>query len=289
MPINFLPELTFGRDGIDRTHQGAIADGTADPGAALQYECQSLFARTGHRNSSYGDGLTGCIFISNPLGLFDSAMPFESAMPRDSKFLPGRDSARQANETAERAAILNLLSRIFIVLFQNIDGGQPIETRREAPRKGNDRASSRRSAADRVRQQASDAQDVSDKSNALARASRRVADEMNRTGLCATGVQRALSRAGMPEFTGKFHGWQARQALLASGKFEEVPISQMKEGDIVCRQSANWRRDRNAPYGHVAVITGRDGNGFIESSDHTKRFDPDSKMYDRTVVLRLKA
>lgn len=128
----------------------------------------------------------------------------------------------------------------------------------------------------------------SDRAAQLSSAGKRAAAQMNTFGWCATGVQNALAKAGMPEFRGKFHGWQAREVLLKSGKFEEVPLSQVREGDIVCRKTNSNLRDANAKYGHVAII-GKNQNGkLMEYSDHAKAFDPKHPRYSQTVVLRLK-
>jgi hypothetical protein len=128
----------------------------------------------------------------------------------------------------------------------------------------------------------------SDKAAKLSSAGKQAAAEMNTVGKCATGVQNALAKAGMPEFKGKFHGWQAREVLLKSGKFEEVPLSQVREGDVVCRKTNSNLRDANAKYGHVAII-GKNQNGkLMEYSDHARAFAPNHPRYSQTVVLRLK-
>lgn len=122
----------------------------------------------------------------------------------------------------------------------------------------------------------------------LAKAAREVATQMPKTmtprqwreGMCATGVQRALAKAGMPEFTGKFHGKQCADVLLKSGKFELVAAADVRAGDIICRD--------NAGYGHAAVILGRDAQGkLIEASDRIKQTAPmNSPRYRKTVFLR---
>ncbi len=128
----------------------------------------------------------------------------------------------------------------------------------------------------------------SDLAAKLSNAGKRSAKELNTVGKCATGVQNALAKIGMPEFKGKFHGWQAREVLLNSGKFEEVPLSQIREGDIVSRKTSSNLRDANAKYGHVAII-GKDKSGkLMEYSDHARAFDAKHPRYSQTVVLRLK-
>ena len=129
----------------------------------------------------------------------------------------------------------------------------------------------------------------SDRATQLSSAGKKAAAEMNTVGKCATGVQNALAKAGMPEFKGKFHGWQAREVLLNSGMFEEVPLNQVREGDIVCRKTNPNLRDQNAKYGHVAIV-GKNQNGrMMEYSDHAQPFIPNHQRYSQTVVLRLKA
>ena len=127
----------------------------------------------------------------------------------------------------------------------------------------------------------------SDRAAQLSNAGKNAAAEMNTVGKCATGVQNALAKAGMPEFKGKFHGWQAREVLLKSGKFEEVPLSQVREGDVVCRKTNSNLRDAHAKYGHVAII-GKQNGKLMEYSDHAQTFNPNHPRYSQTVVLRLK-
>ncbi len=122
----------------------------------------------------------------------------------------------------------------------------------------------------------------------LSSVGKKAAAEMNSFGYCATGVQNALAKAGMPEFRGKFHGWQAKNVLLNSGMFEEVPLSQVREGDIVCRKTNPNLKDKHAKYGHVAIVGKQQNGRLMEYSDHAQPFIPNHQRYSQTVVLRLK-
>ena len=160
----------------------------------------------------------------------------------------------------------------------------PEEAQSEAESSGDSRQRERQRPGD----VSSETGKPSDKSVQLSNAGKKTATAMNSVGKCATGVQRALASIGMPEFTGKFHGWQAKEVLLNSGKFEQVPLSQIREGDIVCRKANQNLRDQYAKYGHVAIIgKGQNGN-LMEYSDHAKAFNAKHPRYTETVALRLK-
>ncbi len=114
----------------------------------------------------------------------------------------------------------------------------------------------------------------------IARSALCVASEMDRHGKCARGVQRALARAGLPEFVGSGNAWSMLSPMMRSGKFEIVPPSQIREGDIALRQ-------RPGDYGHIAVMLGKDRYGRrIEASDHIAVHRQDNPRYSRTVYLR---
>lgn len=171
-------------------------------------------------------------------------------------------------------------------------GSSYVDSASQQTRRNSGRGSERIQAKQGERQQpvevSKESGNASIEAAKLSNAGKRAAAEMNTVGKCATGVQNALAKAGMPEFKGKFHGWQAREVLLKSGKFEEVPLSQVREGDVVCRKTNSNLRDANAKYGHVAII-GKNQNGkLMEYSDHARAFDPNHPRYSQTVVLRLK-
>lgn len=165
------------------------------------------------------------------------------------------------------------------------DSGVP-PTRRSSGR-GSERTQAKESERQQPIEINRDTGNPSDRAAKLSSAGKQAAAEMNTVGKCATGVQNALAKAGMPEFKGKFHGWQAREVLLRSGKFEEVPLSQVREGDVVCRKTNSNLRDANAKYGHVAII-GKQNGKLMEYSDHARAFDPNHPRYSHTVVLRFK-
>ncbi len=120
----------------------------------------------------------------------------------------------------------------------------------------------------------------SERSEMIARAARRVASEMGSVGWCARGVQRALARAGLPEFVGSGNAWSMLNPMRRSGKFEVVHPSQVREGDIALRQ-------RPGDYGHIAVMLGKDRQGRqLEASDHITVHRPNNPRYSRTVYLR---
>ncbi len=171
-------------------------------------------------------------------------------------------------------------------------GASSGESGQQQTRRSSGRGSEKTQAKPSERQQPieinRDTGNPSDRAAQLSNAGKRTAAEMNTVGKCATGVQRALAKIGMPEFTSKFHGWQAREVLLNSGKFEEVPLSQVREGDVVCRKTNSNLRDSNAKYGHVAII-GKNQNGkLMEYSDHAQEFNPNHPRYSQTIALRLK-
>lgn len=120
----------------------------------------------------------------------------------------------------------------------------------------------------------------SERQELIARAARRVASEMGSVGWCARGVQRALARAGLPEFVGSGNAWNMLNPMMRSGKFEVVPAHQVREGDIALRQ-------RPGDYGHIAVMLGKDRNGRqLEASDHITVHRQNNPRYSRTVYLR---
>lgn len=113
-----------------------------------------------------------------------------------------------------------------------------------------------------------------------------------RTPYCALGVQQALSSVGIGNFLGTGDGWHMRRAIASSGKFQEIDPRDMREGDVIFRKGGTYVI-KNGPLrgqlaGHTAIITGRDKNGFIESSDRTKYFDPNAREYTDIAVYRYK-
>ncbi|HEY9785795.1 MAG TPA: hypothetical protein V6D17_10365 [Candidatus Obscuribacterales bacterium] len=125
----------------------------------------------------------------------------------------------------------------------------------------------------------------------LSNIAEQVSQEMRTVGWCATGVRKALQRIGinLPGFDAK----DAPRVLMASGKFDLIPVRQLgdlKDGDVLFRPASPWRRDRLAKYGDVAIAK-RDQQGFMGYKDHANRIRFDDPRYDnsKAVVLRLKS
>lgn len=105
----------------------------------------------------------------------------------------------------------------------------------------------------------------------------------NSRGRCAEGVQIALAEAGMPQFLGCGHAWDMIEPLEKSEIFKRVSKNEVKEGDIMLRQSSSGY------YGHIAIITGRNTNGQLEeASDHISTVDMQNPRYSQTVFLSMK-
>jgi hypothetical protein len=106
-------------------------------------------------------------------------------------------------------------------------------------------------------------------------------------GYCATAVQNALAAVGMPEFQGSGNGWDMGQNLLKSGKFEQIPLSEVKPGDILARQwSPQVQAQEGHDYGDISVVSQRNGNTIIQTNDDTYQFLPDNPRYSQTVAMR---
>jgi hypothetical protein len=119
----------------------------------------------------------------------------------------------------------------------------------------------------------------------LARASEHVAECMNTTFSCSAGVQTALADLGM-DFYGCGDAWQMGQALQDSGKFEVIPESQVRRGDIgvqawsdeTIRRYASQYHGRNL--GDIFVVQHVANGQITQTNDHEQGFDPDSHLYD---------
>ena len=129
-------------------------------------------------------------------------------------------------------------------------------------------------------------------SMALKDAALMAARGMGTIGRCAAGVQVALARIGHSQFMGSGNAWDMGSKMANSGKFDVLPLSQAREGDVIVR---SWNRSvinqhggRN--WGDIVVVTSKDGRGnLMGANDHHGRIPPDGGRYCNSYVLRCRA
>lgn len=127
---------------------------------------------------------------------------------------------------------------------------------------------------------------------ALKQAALGVAGMMGSIGRCAAGVQRAFAAIGQKEFLGTGDAWPMGAKMAQSGKFDVLPLSAAREGDVIVR---SWNRSVIAQHGgrnsgDIVVVTGRDRSGNLTgANDHHGRIPPDGGRYCNSYVLRCRA
>ena len=133
---------------------------------------------------------------------------------------------------------------------------------------------------------------ISGLSMALKDAALLAARGMGTIGRCAAGVQVALARIGHGQFMGAGNAWDMGGKMARSGKFDQLPMSQAREGDIIVR---SWNRSVIAQHGgknwgDIVVVTAKDARGgLMGANDHTGRIAPDGGRYENSYVLRCRA
>jgi hypothetical protein len=129
-------------------------------------------------------------------------------------------------------------------------------------------------------------------SMALKDAAMLAARGMQTIGKCAAGVQVALAKIGHGEFMGSGNAWDMGGKMARSGKFDQLPLSEAREGDVIVR---SWNRSVIAQHGgknwgDIVVVTSRDGHGnLMGANDHNGRIQPDGGRYCNSYVLRCRA
>ncbi|RTL42650.1 MAG: LysM peptidoglycan-binding domain-containing protein [Candidatus Melainabacteria bacterium] len=126
-------------------------------------------------------------------------------------------------------------------------------------------------------------------SMALREAALLAARGMQTIGRCAAGVQVALARIGHGQFMGSGNAWDMGAKMARSGKFDVLPLSEAREGDVIVR---SWNRNviaqnRGRNWGDIVVVTSRDSRGnLMGANDHHGRIPPDGGRYTNSYVLR---
>jgi hypothetical protein len=119
----------------------------------------------------------------------------------------------------------------------------------------------------------------------LARASERVAEDMHSTFKCSAGVQTALAAVGL-DFWSCGDAWQMGKVLQGSGRFEIIPESEVRRGDIgVQAWSSATERAYYSEYhgrnlGDIFVVQKVSHGQIIQTNDHEQEFHPSSETYD---------
>ncbi len=133
---------------------------------------------------------------------------------------------------------------------------------------------------------------ISGLSMALKEAALLAARGMGTIGRCAAGVQVALAKIGHGQFMGSGNAWDMGATMARSGHFDQLPLSQAREGDIIVR---SWNRSVIAQHGgrnwgDIVVVTSKDARGnLMGANDHHGRIAPDGGRYENSYVLRCRA
>ncbi|CAN5232017.1 hypothetical protein BH10CYA1_BH10CYA1_08160 [soil metagenome] len=129
-------------------------------------------------------------------------------------------------------------------------------------------------------------------SMALREAALLAARGMQTIGRCAAGVQVALAKIGHSQFMGSGNAWDMGNKMARSGKFDQLPLSEAREGDIIVR---SWNRGvinqhGGKNWGDIVVVTSKDGRGnLMGANDHHGRIPADGGRYCNSYVLRCRA
>lgn len=97
---------------------------------------------------------------------------------------------------------------------------------------------------------------------------------MKSVGYCFRGVKRALKKVGVKLDGNSAH--QAKAQLSSDSRFKKVPMSKLREGDILVHG-----KSRRHPHGHIAVYLGNKK----EASDHIGKLVT-GRFYGGTTVFR---
>ncbi len=129
-------------------------------------------------------------------------------------------------------------------------------------------------------------------SAALKEAALIAARGMQTIGKCAAGVQVALAKIGQSQYMGTGNAWDMGNKMARSGNFDQLPMSEAREGDIIVRSwnrnVINQRGGKN--WGDIVVVTSRDQRGnLMGANDHYGRIAPDGGRYTNSFVLRFRA
>jgi hypothetical protein len=121
----------------------------------------------------------------------------------------------------------------------------------------------------------------------LVQASRDVANSMNSVGYCAKGVQEALAKAGLGEFVGSGNGWDMRHAFDKDPRFQVIPASQARPGDICVQR---WAPEIVAQHGgnnwgDVFIVDSVENGQITQNNDHVQKFNLSSR-YDKQIFYR---
>lgn len=122
----------------------------------------------------------------------------------------------------------------------------------------------------------------------IVKAGMQVARDMNSTFACAEGVQRALAKAGMPQFLGSGDGWEMRHAFLNSPEWK-VTNDPTKATAVVRAWTPEVTRSFGNQYGgrnlgHVALLHNDHGR-IIETSDHATVHDVNNPRYAKSIYF----
>ncbi|HEY9717479.1 MAG TPA: hypothetical protein V6C69_08420 [Trichormus sp.] len=125
--------------------------------------------------------------------------------------------------------------------------------------------------------------------NILADVASRVASGMGTIGYCARGVARTLENCGIN--VAHANAWQYGHNLANSGLFEQVPLSQLRRGDIIVR---SWnpsvqRQHGGQNWGDITMVVGANSRGqLIGANDHKQVIPSDGGRYENSFALRLR-
>lgn len=118
----------------------------------------------------------------------------------------------------------------------------------------------------------------------IVRAGEQVAREMHSTFACAEGVQKALAKAGMPEFLGSGDGWEMRHAFLRSSQWKLTDDPNKATAVVRAWTPAVAAQYDGRNLGHVALLHKENGR-IIETSDHADEFDVNNPRYAKSLYF----
>jgi hypothetical protein len=125
--------------------------------------------------------------------------------------------------------------------------------------------------------------------NILADMASRVASGMGTVGHCARGLATTLESCGIN--VPRANAWDYGHNLANSGLFEQVPLSQLRRGDIIVRSwnSSVRSQHRGQNWGDITMVVGTNNRGqLIGANDHHQVIPADGGRYENSFALRLK-
>ncbi|MFN8549920.1 MAG: hypothetical protein U0103_00430 [Candidatus Obscuribacterales bacterium] len=94
-----------------------------------------------------------------------------------------------------------------------------------------------------------------------------------------------IGAGGHGQFMGSGNAWDMGAKIARSGKFDVLPLSEAREGDVIVR---SWNRNviaqnRGRNWGDIVVVTSRDSRGnLMGANDHAEEF---RQMVDATLTV----